>query len=145
MERWPSDPIAHLLKEYDAAGHDTEEGKKIKQQIEDTKQLNDEWEAKMRTMEADMDKLKQNTKKAASPKDHTKEQTTKINVLKEIADEKVSAIVGDWEEVELAVDSGATETVIGESMISSIETKPGEASRRGAKYEVADGTIIKNQ
>jgi hypothetical protein len=42
------------------------------------------------------------------------------------------------------VDSGATETVIGESMISSIETKPGEASRRGAKYEVADGTIIRN-
>ena len=70
-------------------------------------------------------------------------QDNQVNLLKEVDSEKVSAIVGDWEEIELAVDSGATETVIGESMISSIETKPGEASRRGAKYEVADGNIIK--
>ena len=45
----------------------------------------------------------------------------------------------------MAVDSGATETVISEEMIKNISTQPGEASRRGAKYEVADGTIIHNQ
>ena len=53
-------------------------------------------------------------------------------------------VKGDWEEVEMAVDSGATESVTGEDMISIIETQPGEASRRGVKYEVADGTTISN-
>ena len=51
---------------------------------------------------------------------------------------------GDWELVELAVDSGATETVINEEMVSSVEMKEGQAYRRGVKYEVANGEHIPN-
>ena len=50
----------------------------------------------------------------------------------------------DWEEIEMAVDSGATETVVGEDMLTSIDTKPGSAFRRGVKYEVASGELIPN-
>ena len=44
----------------------------------------------------------------------------------------------------MAVDSGATETVVGEDMIKGVETKPGEATRRGVQYEVASGELIPN-
>ena len=44
----------------------------------------------------------------------------------------------------MAVDSGATETVMGEDMLTEIEIKPGMASKRGVKYEVANGTRIPN-
>ena len=50
----------------------------------------------------------------------------------------------EWEEIEMAVDSGATETVVGEDMLTSIDTKPGSAFRRGVKYEVASGDLIPN-
>ena len=50
----------------------------------------------------------------------------------------------EWEEIEMAVDSGATETVVGENMIKGVETKPGEATRRGVQYEVASGDLIPN-
>ena len=51
---------------------------------------------------------------------------------------------GEWQEIEMAVDSGATETVMGEEMLPEIEIKPGLASKRGVKYEVANGTRIPN-
>ena len=44
----------------------------------------------------------------------------------------------------MAVDSGATETVVGEDMLQSVETKEGEASKKGVQYEVASGTLIPN-
>ena len=44
----------------------------------------------------------------------------------------------------MAIDSGATETVVGENMLTSIDTVEGEASRRGVQYEVASGTLIPN-
>jgi hypothetical protein len=50
----------------------------------------------------------------------------------------------EWEEIELAVDSGATETVVGEDMLTSVETVEGEAFKRGVEYEVASGTTIPN-
>ena len=50
----------------------------------------------------------------------------------------------EWEEIEMAVDSGATETVVSEEMIKSIETQPGEAMKRGVRYEVASGDLIRN-
>ena len=46
-----------------------------------------------------------------------------------------------YEEIELAVDSGATETVIGEAMLDSISTKAG---RKGVRYENATGDIVQN-
>ena len=49
-----------------------------------------------------------------------------------------------WEEIELAVDSGATETVIGENILKSIDLLEGMAYKRGVKYEVANGIRIPN-
>ena len=50
-----------------------------------------------------------------------------------------------YEEVELAVDSGATETVIPEDTLLHVELKEGEAYKRGVTYEVANGIRIGNQ
>ena len=44
----------------------------------------------------------------------------------------------------MAVDSGATETVVGEDMLTSVQTVEGEAFKRGVEYEVACGTTIPN-
>ena len=49
-----------------------------------------------------------------------------------------------WEELELTVDSGASETVVGENMILSTDVVESAASRRGVKYEVANGVTIPN-
>jgi len=73
------------------------------------------------------------------------EKREQAKFLRPVEPETLSQVKGEWEEIELAVDSGATETVIGEDMIRSIETKDGEASKRGVKYEVADGTLIHNR
>ena len=52
---------------------------------------------------------------------------------------------GEWEDVELAVDSGASETVINEGMVASVRIQEGEASIRGVEYEVANGVRTPNQ
>ena len=63
----------------------------------------------------------------------------------EVVPECVSAVEEqEWEEIELAVDSGATETVIGEDMLKNIDLKQGEAYKRGVQYEVASGELIPN-
>ena len=70
----------------------------------------------------------------------------KLNMLSTIEPGGMNAInvPGGWEEFEFAVDSGATETVLNEDMLMSVETKPGAASRRGVEYEVANGSTIPN-
>ena len=40
-----------------------------------------------------------------------------------------------WEEIEFALDSGATERVMGRDMLSSVEIKEGAARKRGVEYE----------
>jgi len=50
----------------------------------------------------------------------------------------------EWEEIDMAVDSGATETVVSEEMIKNVETEAGPASRKGVQYEVASGELIPN-
>ena len=68
-----------------------------------------------------------------------------INALTTIVPEEINSIGNDgWEEFEFAVDSGASETVIGPEMISSAETKESAASKRGVVYEVANGVRIEN-
>ena len=69
-----------------------------------------------------------------------------VNTLIAITPEGVNTVeeMQEWEEVEMAVDSGATETVVGEDMIKGVETKEGEAARRGVQYEVASGELIPN-
>ena len=50
----------------------------------------------------------------------------------------------DWEEIEFALDSGATETVMGECMLSRVEIEEGAARKRGVAYEIATGELIPN-
>ena len=42
----------------------------------------------------------------------------------------------------MAVDSGATETVVSDDMINAVETVPGEAMKKGVRYEVASEDLI---
>ena len=49
-----------------------------------------------------------------------------------------------WDYADFAVDSGASETVVGEEMLQSVATTEGVASRRGVQYEVANGVRIPN-
>jgi len=67
-------------------------------------------------------------------------------MFRTVEPETVKAVVedGGWEEVEFALDSGATETVMAEDMLSSVDTKEGPASRRGVEYEIATGELIPN-
>ena len=70
--------------------------------------------------------------------DRNKVQT--LAPLLTIGPEELDAITDqEWEEVELAVDSGASETVVHEGMILSAEIREGPASRRGVEYQVANG------
>ena len=74
------------------------------------------------------------------------ERTGQINMFRAIVPEGLNAIGDDeWEELEMAMDSGATESVVGENMLTSVELQEGEAYRRGVRYEVADGTLISNK
>ena len=50
----------------------------------------------------------------------------------------------EWEEIEMAVDSGASESVVNEGQLDGIETLEGPDKKRGIQYEVADGTLIPN-
>ena len=51
---------------------------------------------------------------------------------------------GGWEVLEMALDSGAAETVGSEDMLASVDIQEGEAKKKGVQYEIADGTLIPN-
>jgi len=44
----------------------------------------------------------------------------------------------EWEEIEMAVDSGASESVVSEDRLNGVETLEGKATKMGVQYEVAD-------
>ena len=69
-----------------------------------------------------------------------------LNMVLTIEPEGLNPITENngWQEIELAVDSGATETVMGEDMLDFIDVKEGLASKRGVEYEVANGHKIPN-
>jgi len=50
----------------------------------------------------------------------------------------------EWEVLEMAVDSGASESVVSDEMLTRIDTVEGDAMKKGVQYEVADGTLIPN-
>ena len=52
--------------------------------------------------------------------------------------------VPEWEEIEMAVDSGASESVVSEDMLTRVTTVEGYAQKKGVQYEVADGILIPN-
>ena len=78
--------------------------------------------------------------------EHTRGQTCgDIRTLRAITPEGFNSIEeNDWEEIEMAVDSGATETVVGEDVLTSVQTTQGEAAKRGVQYEVASGERLPN-
>ena len=66
-------------------------------------------------------------------------------MLEALQPASLNAIKSDgWEEVEMAVDSGASETVVGEDMVVTANLKESEGSRRGVEYKVANGESIPN-
>ena len=75
------------------------------------------------------------------------ETDDKIKPIITIEPEGINRIAGDgqWEEIELSVDSGATESVVPDNMPQSIPTRPGAAHKRGVQYEVANGERIPNE
>ena len=46
--------------------------------------------------------------------------------------------------MEFATDSGASETVAPEDILTSMDLAEGDAQKEGVRYEVADGTLIRN-
>ena len=70
----------------------------------------------------------------------------KLGMLGIVAPQGVNVVkdTPEWEEIEMAVDSGASESVVNEEQLNGIETLEGEAKKRGIQYEVADGTLIPN-
>ena len=73
------------------------------------------------------------------------EEQMQLNALMTIVPDSLNSVTNDgWEEIEMTVDSGASETVVGEEMIAAVATKEGQASRRGVVYEVANGVRIPN-
>ena len=44
----------------------------------------------------------------------------------------------------MAMDSGASESVVNDEMLPRVETLEGEALEKGVQYEVADETLIPN-
>ena len=69
-----------------------------------------------------------------------------VSMFKAIEPDSVKTVTDSdgWELIEFALDSGATETVLGEDMLTSVETREGMASRRGVEYEIANGELIPN-
>ena len=78
--------------------------------------------------------------------EHAKKQTGgSLRGLETIEPEGVMTVAeAEWEEIEFAVDSGASETVVSDTMLNSVPTVPNAASRRGVMYEVANGERIAN-
>ena len=72
-----------------------------------------------------------------------------MNILQEVDEEPVYKAENEdeYEELEIAVDSGASDNVIGESMLKTHQTLEGKKSKLGgpAKYSMADGSIQYNQ
>ena len=64
-----------------------------------------------------------------------------IGIIREITISSARAVeeVPEWEPLELAVDSGASVTVIGEDQVRAVVAKN---ARPDVKYEVADGSQI---
>ena len=54
-----------------------------------------------------------------------------LAALSTIEPSVLNGVFEGWEEIEFTVDSGASETVISEEMLQSVETKESSASRRG--------------
>jgi len=68
-----------------------------------------------------------------------------LGVLETISPVEEVNAVGEWEELMMAVDSGATETVVSGENAKSIPTVSGPASKSGVKYSTANGEVLDNE
>jgi hypothetical protein len=75
-----------------------------------------------------------------------KKNSEELRPLSTIEPQGLSMVEGidGWVELLFAVDSGATEIVVGEDMLNTVKTQEGPAQRRGVVYEVANGVRIPN-
>ena len=73
-------------------------------------------------------------------------KTEKVMWLNVIEPHGINSVADEeWVEVDVKIDSGATETVIRESMLEGvIDVSEGAAFKRGVQYEVANGSQIPN-
>ena len=100
---------------------------------------------KTKTKQGQVKKDRKQQRQQQEQQQQTQRQVPGLRPLKTIEPEEVNAIQdSEWEEIDLAVDSGASETVIGECMLAGVETQEGPASKRGVQYEVANGIRIPN-
>ena len=92
-------------------------------------------------------RINKNTRHENEKKFSVKETSEMLKPIRTIEPEGLHRVSADgrWEEIELAVDSEASESVVPPSMPESIQTVEGSASRRGVKYEVANGEQIPNE
>ena len=73
------------------------------------------------------------------------ELTNSIRMLKERNGHLLNKVAEtEYEEIDLFVDSGATETVLDPSSLPGVEIIEGEAMKRGVEYETADGSPLAN-
>ena len=73
------------------------------------------------------------------------QKSFRLNMLETLVPPHLNTVkVDGWEQFEMAVDSGASETVIGEDMVVTAELKESEGSRNGVEYKVANGDSIPN-
>ena len=68
-----------------------------------------------------------------------------IGALSTVEPGSLQAIHEGWRELDLTVDSGASETVMAEEDLPNTKTKEGSAYKRGVEFEVANGTRIANE
>jgi hypothetical protein len=80
-------------------------------------------------------------------KDKSPKEDAGVNAIKTIEPDNINKVTADgmWEEIELAVDSGASESVVPPTLPESVPTVEGPASKRGVMYEVASGHQIPNE
>ena len=69
-----------------------------------------------------------------------------LNPIVAIEPQSVNGVTEDdeWEEVKLALDDGATETVIPPDILEAVELRQGGRYKRGVEYEAANGVQIPN-
>ena len=102
---------------------------------------------KDRATKKDAAKMERRVRSYQDFNDKANKQKETLNPIKTIEPEGIHRITEDgmWEEIELAVDSGATESVAPPTLPETIPTVEGPASKRGVMYEVASGHQIPNE
>ena len=72
-------------------------------------------------------------------------QEHKLNLLITHAPGTLNALSGaEWEDIDIGVDSGASDTVVNEAILANVPVVEGEHKRKGVQYDIATGQLIPN-